>query len=150
MKSKVLWGLLALSLVINVAFLGGAFFLHHKADRWHEMPRAERMERMADRLELSDEQRELFFAIAEARENRRGASWSDIRQQMSDLLLQENVTREAFAAILNADRENRIEDFVDRMMATHAFLWSLDEEKRQHLHEMMNDRDSPLRRALRN
>lgn len=150
MKSKVLWGLLILSLVINVAFLSGAFFLHDKADRWQEMPRAERMERMADKMDLTDEQRELFFAIAETRDSPRGRSWRDVREEMSGLLLQEQVAREDFRAILEADRENLVEDYIDRMMATHAFLWSLDEEQRQEVHEMMNDRDSAFRRALRN
>ena len=150
MKSKFLWGLLALSLVVNVAFLAGAFFLHEKAEDWRKFTLEERIEHMAAQLELSEEQKQLFYAIAEARENRRGKSWSEIRGQMSDLLLKEEVERDDFRVILDSDRANRTEDFVDRMMATHAFLWSLDEEKRQEIHEMMNDRDSAFRRAFRN
>jgi hypothetical protein len=150
MKNKLPWILLALSLVVNVAFLGGAFFLHNKAERWQGMPQAERMERMADRLDLDAGQRQKFMAIAEARDSRRASSWRDVREQISDLLLREDATRDDFRAILNADREARTDDFIDRLMATHAFLMSLPEDKRRDIHEMMGDRDSPIRRALRN
>ena len=74
MKRRLPWILFVLSLILNVALIGGAIYVKGKAEHYRDNPEA-RAEYLVDRLELNDNQRDaltsLMAELEDLREQRR-------------------------------------------------------------------------------
>jgi len=144
MRPKLLWILLAVSLVANVFFAGGALY----AFCFH----GEREGRQISRqLDLNPAQVQGLKALRETVASRRAAmpeSRGGLRAAMLAEIGNPTFDRERVATMLNEWSAERREYFVDTAQDLHAYVATLTPEQREKFMELAQDR-SFLRRLLR-
>jgi Spy/CpxP family protein refolding chaperone len=130
---RLLWVLLALSLALNLFFIGGVFWLHNEASRM-QLPPAERFEMVARKLSLDVNQRAAFdkfinlmrMRSRHLRENNMPLIeeiWSELaKAKPDDALIDHN---------LDETSDNRHAYQLDTSRALRAFLAVLSDEQRQ-------------------
>jgi uncharacterized membrane protein len=148
------WILLALSLALNLFFVGGVFWVRSQAGRGAMGP-AERIERLAKELTLAADQRSAFESFVrtirmKARELREtnqplvDEAWQDFARAQPD----EAVVDKLFEAAANNRRSFQLE----AGRALRAFLVTLNEDQRAAFIALVRSRDNrqtpPLLRQL--
>jgi uncharacterized membrane protein len=153
-RPRLLWVLLALSLALNLFFIGGVFWLRTEASRM-QLPPAERFEMVARQLTLDPGQRAAFDKFIGAmrmrtrhlHENNQPLIeelWAELaKPKPDDALIDHNLDEAA---------NNRHAYQVDTSRALRAFLAVLSDQQRQTFVELAKNRQNrdvpPLLRQL--
>jgi Spy/CpxP family protein refolding chaperone len=140
-KTWLPWTLLALSVALNIFFVGGFFWSHQHAMGWARGPEA-RMERLADRLDLAPPQREELKRLAATMRERGCAAFRDrepAMRELMDMVLADSPDRVAIEARLRAMGEQRIQGMIEMLDTALPFLGSLTPEQRGELGELMRE-----------
>jgi Spy/CpxP family protein refolding chaperone len=151
---RLLWVLLALSLALNLFFIGGVFWLRTEASHMQLAP-AERFEMVARQLSLDATQRAAFdkfinmmrMRTRHLRENNMPLieeTWSELaKAKPDDALIEHNLDEAA---------SNRHAYQLDASRALRAFLAVLSDEQRQTFVSLVKNRENhdvpPLLRQL--
>jgi len=151
--ARLLWILLALSLALNLFFIGGVFWMRSQGHG--PMGPADRVERIAKELSLTPEQRAAFERFArtirmKARDLREtnepliDEAWKDFAKAQPD----EAAVDKLFESAANNRRNFQLETG----RALRAFLATLNEDQRAAFVAMVRNRDNrqapPLLRRL--
>ena len=140
-KTWLPWTLLALSVALNIFFIGGFFWSHQHAMMWARGPEA-RMERLADRLDLAPPQREELKRLAATMHERGRNAFRDrepAMRELMDMVLADSPDRAAIEARLRAMGEKRIQGMIEMLDTALPFLGSLNPEQRGELGELMRE-----------
>lgn len=144
MRPKLMWILLAVSLVANVCFAGGALYAYYS--------HGDRGARHVSReLDLSPAQEQSLKALREAVASRRAAmpeSRGGLRAAMLAELGNPTFDRARVETLLNEWSAERRSYFLDTAQDLHAYVATLTPEQREKFLKMAQDR-SFLRRFLR-
>lgn len=132
MRARLPWILLAISLVLNVAIVGGLLY-EWQGDRFGRG--AERgVERLSEELDLTADQQQLLRnvidGVAERRQARRDAPPSPQRQALVDLLAEESFAEAETQRLLNEMSSERNLLWVEVSRDMHAFVSALDQEQK--------------------
>lgn len=150
MKRRLPWILFILSLILNVALIGGAIYVKGKAEHYRDNPEA-RAEYIVDRLELSDGQRDslvsLMAKLEELRDQREDAR-DDFRERFLAMLAQPELTREDVAAELHSGTDDWIDAFAEKTLLMHGFVQELTPEQREALFSMAREKRGGINRLL--
>jgi len=147
MRARLPWILFGLSLLLNVFFVAGALHDDILSDHPERAERGEVIESIAAQLKLSDAQRR---ALADYRRNvivdlgKKRAAESADRVNYQAMLAEMRRPRfqpEAVAALLGQRYDRRIEFWVDKASALHAYLQTLSPEQRAGFLALAEDRD---------
>jgi uncharacterized membrane protein len=151
MRTKLLWILLAASLLLNLFFAGGVIYSKMTAERLRDEPAA-RFEFVVDELDLSEAERGRLIALRETALARR----DEMRREGRHL-------REAlFKEMAKPDFDQaRVEELLQRrsvlfvtflggiMAETHDFLATLEPERKREFMAMMKREHRFLWRLIR-
>jgi Spy/CpxP family protein refolding chaperone len=140
-KTWLPWILLALSLVLNIFFIAGFFWTRHAMAMWHDPD--ERLEMMADRLDLNQSQRGQLQKVIEEMRSKGLARMEDrraLRREIVDMALQPNPDRAAIASRIEEASRQRVQAMNDMLDAVLPFLASLSPEQRGKLKDLMDQR----------
>lgn len=151
--ARLPWILLALSLALNLFFVGGVFWVRSQGHG--PLPPAERVERLAKRLSLSPDQRAAFERFVrtmrmKARDLREtnqplvDEAWQNFAKAQPDEAAVDKLFEEA--------ANNRRNFQIETGRALRGFLVTLNEEQRATFVGLVNSRDNhkapPLLRQL--
>lgn len=141
MKRRLPWILFILSLILNVALIGGAIYVKSKTEHYRAHPEA-RAEYLADELQLDQSQHDALLSLTEtlteAREQREGQR-QDFRERFLALLAQPELTREDVVRELESGTGDWIQRFTDKMMLIHGFVQKLTPEQREELFSLARE-----------
>jgi uncharacterized membrane protein len=151
MRTKLLWIVLAASLLLNLFFAGGVIYSKMTAERLRDEPAA-RFDFVVDELDLSEAARGRLMALREAAR----ARWDEMRREGRHL-------REAlFKEMAKPDFDQaRVEQLLQRrsvlfvtflggiMAETHDFLATLEPERKREFMAMMKREHRFLWRLIR-
>ncbi len=151
MRTKLLWIVLAASLLLNLFFAGGVIYSKMTAERLRDEPAA-RFDFVVDELDLSEAARRRLMALREAAR----ARWDEMRREGRHL-------REAlFKEMAKPDFDQaRVEELLQRrsvlfvtflggiMAETHDFLATLEPERKREFMAMMKREHRFLWRLIR-
>lgn len=150
MKRRLPWILFVLSMILNVALIGGAIYVKGKAEHYRDNPEA-RAEYLVDRLELSDGQRDslasLMRELEELRDQRDDAR-DDFRERFLAMLAQPQLTREDVTAQLHSGTDDWIDAFAEKTLLMHSFVQDLTPEQREELFSMAREKRGGINRLL--
>jgi len=151
MRPKLLWILLVGSLLLNVFFAGGVIYSKMTAERLRG-DRGWRFDHAAEELDLTQAERDRLMALREAAWERRDEMRREGRHLHEALIAE--MDKPAFdrarVEALLSERSKLFVDFVrDTMADAHAFLATLEPEKRQEFLAMMESDHRFLWRLLR-
>lgn len=151
MRPKLLWILLAASLLLNLFFAGGVIYSKMTAERLRGEPE-QRFDFVADELDLNEAQRGQLMALREAARERRQEMRSEGRN-LHRALIEEmgkpTLDRARIEALLS-ERSKLFVGFIGDVMAdTHGFLGALEPDKRREFLAMMEREHRFLWRLLR-
>ena len=139
MRAKILWILLAGSLLLNAFFAGGYVYSKTTAERLHDRPDA-RFDMVAEELNLSQSEREQLRALRRAL----GAERDRMREEGGPLRqaliaeMREPTFDEGRINELLRERSKLFVTFLGGVMSeTHAFLDGLEPEKKRAFMAMM-------------
>jgi Spy/CpxP family protein refolding chaperone len=135
------WVLLAVSLALNLFLVAGFFWTRGAMAMWRD-PDA-RFEMVADRLELTDPQRQQFRQAMEAMKSKGFGRWEEHRQmrrEIVDMALQPNPDRAAIVARVEQVTRERMQAMTEALDTMLPFLASLTPEQRTELRELMEER----------
>jgi Spy/CpxP family protein refolding chaperone len=142
MRGKLLWVLLAVSLAANVFFAAGVVYTLYTKDRLAGSPE-QRIEFVADRLDLNAQQRAGLLALRE----RAQARFSEVRGdrgQLRDQILTELAKPEfdpaRIKALLAQSSAQREPMFLETAKDMHGFLVTLSPEQRETFLTMARER----------
>ncbi len=142
MRVKLLWILLAVSLVANVFFVAGALYTLYVKDDRSAGPGAN-VDSVAERLALSPEQRDGLLALREkARQGRKGMGEGRESRRAAFLaeLGKPTFDRAGVLALMEARSALRRARIVDVAEDLHAYLATLSPEQRQEFLAMARER----------
>ncbi len=142
MRARLPWILLAISMVLNVAIVGGLLY------GWHGGgfgPRPERaVERVSDYLELNSAQeqelRQVIEGVVERRKARREAPPPPEREALVELLTAETFNEAETQRLLNEMSANRNLHWVEVSRDMHGFVSTLDAEQKEAFLRMAKER----------
>jgi Spy/CpxP family protein refolding chaperone len=151
MRPKLLWILLAASLLLNVFFAGGVIYSKMTAERLRAAP-GERFDFVAAELDLTEAQRQRLMALRAAAQARRQDMRRD-SEHLREALLEEmgkaNLDRARVSELLG-ERSKLFVAFIGDVMAqTHGFLETLEPEQRREFLALMERDHRFLWRLLR-
>lgn len=135
MRVRLPWALLAISVALNLFFVGGVVF-----SRFHQGPPDDdrvsdaRIAAITEQLDLSNAERDGLIALRTDMRERWGAmraSRNAERDNMVEALLDPNLDRAAALALAQQRSNPRDEAVADAMLAMHDYLQSLTEEQRR-------------------
>ena len=148
MGNRLPWVLFALSLALNVFFIGGALYYRATAEQLRNSS-DDRIEALAEQLSLDESQRQGLLTLREELGAMR-RSWREAREPrlevMWQVLAEESYDRERMAELIAAGGEERVERLVTMGEMLHSYMASLKPEQREEFLELMRDRKT--RRAL--
>ena len=150
MKRRLPWILLILSMILNVALVGGAIYVKGKAEHYRDNPEA-RAEYLVERLQLSNMQRDALLSLMEELEDlrdRRDDDRDDFRERFLAMLAQPELTRDDVVRELRSGTEGWIEGFAEKTMLMHGFVQELTPEQREELFGMAREERGGLNRLL--
>lgn len=151
MRPKLLWILLIGSLLLNLFFAGGVIYSKMAAERLRG-DHGRHFDSVADELDLTQAEREALLALREAAWNRRDEMRREgrhLHQALIEEMGKATFDRVRIEALLS-ERSQLFVDFVgDTMADTHAFLETLEPEKRQEFLALMEREHRFLWRLLR-
>lgn len=142
MRARLPWILLAISLVLNVAIVGGLLY-EWQGDRFGRG--AERgVEHLSERLDLTADQQQrlqtVVDGVVERRQARREAPLSPQRQALVDLLAEESFAEAETQRLLNEMSAERNVLWVEVSRDMHAFVSALDAEQKAAFLSMAKER----------
>lgn len=141
MKRRLPWILFILSLILNVALIGGAIYVKSKAEHYRDHPEA-RAEYLADQLQLDQAQHDALLSLTEtldeAKERRKDAR-EDFRERFLALLAQPDLNRGDVVRELESGTGDWVERFTDKMMLIHGFVQELTPEQREELFRLARE-----------
>ena len=150
MRAKLLWILLAASLLLNAFFAGGYVYSKTTAERLRDRPAA-RFDMVAEELDLSQSEREQLRTLRQAV----GAERAQMREQGQPLRqaliaeMSEPTLDEGRVDELLRERSKLFVIFLGGVMSEiHAFLDGLEPEKKQEFLAMMEQEHRFLWRLL--
>lgn len=150
MKRRLPWILFALSLILNVALIGGAVYVKSMAHHYRDHPDA-RAEYLSEQLDLDTGQEnaliEMMGALAAAEEERQEAR-EDFRERFLAMLAQPELTRDDIARELESGTEDWIARFSDKMLQMHGFVQTLTPEQREKLFALARERRGGINRLF--
>lgn len=142
MKAKLPWTLFAVSLALNLFFAGGVVYSKMTAEGVGAEPGA-RLERVAERLALSDDQRAGLVALRDQakseREARRGG-WQSRREAMLAELAEPQLDRQRVRTLMREAMDERAGFIEDRLADLHGYLQTLDARQREAFLAMAGER----------
>ncbi len=141
MRIKLLWAVLAVSLVANAVLAGAVYTLTSSADP--AAKRAAQVESVIQRLGLSPAQRDGLLALREkARQGRKGSreGRESRRAAFIDELAKPAFDRDGVLALMEARSAKRRARIVDIAQDLHAYLATLSPEQRQEFLAMARER----------
>lgn len=150
MKRRLPWILFILSLILNVALIGGAIYVKSKAEHYRDHPEA-RAEYLADQLELDQAQHDALLSLTQALDEakeRRESAREDFRERFLALLAQPDLTREDVVLELESGTGDWIQRFTDKMMLIHGFVQKLTPEQREELFGLAREKRGGINRLL--
>lgn len=151
MHPKLLWILLAASLLLNVFFAGGVIYSKLTADRLRGEPER-RVDFVADELGLNEAQRARLMALREAARERRQdmrVEGEHLRRALIEEMGRPTLDRERVSQLLG-ERSRLFVSFIGEVMAeTHGFLDTLEPEQRREFLALMEREHRFLWRLLR-
>ncbi len=143
MRRRLPWILFVLSLAANIFFLIGVGATYLTERKLAESPE-QRIAFLADRLDLSEEQRQDLRALRDAMAQR----WTGMRGGFRDrrAALMAEVVRPAFdrdrvLALLDRGAAQRRDSLADMAEEVHAFLRTLSSAQRETLLDMLQERN---------
>ncbi len=141
MQRKLPWMLFAASMALNILFVSG--FLVGQASSGQADSAASKLEEVAERLSLSDEQRQglvdLRGRLAERRAGMRDQKQAQ-RQAMWAEMAKPEFDRAAFEDQLSARFDQRRDFFVEFAESLHGYLATLSPEQRTDFIAMAEER----------
>lgn len=142
MRARLPWILLAISLVLNVAIVGGLLY-EWQDDRFGRgSERA--VEHLSEELDLTADQQQLLRnvidGVVERRQARRDAEPSPQRQALVDLLAEESFAEAETERLLNEMSGERNQLWVEVSRDMHAFVSALDQEQQAAFLSMAKER----------
>lgn len=150
MKRRLPWILFILSMILNVALIGGAVYVKGKAEHFRDNPEA-RVEYLVERLELADPQREALKALIENLDelrDQREDERDDFRERFLAMLAQPELTRDDVTRELRSGTDGWIAGFTDKTMLMHGFVQQLTPEQREELFSMAREERGGINRLL--
>lgn len=145
MRAKLPWILFAVSLAINIFFVVGVAYTMKARHDYAASPER-RVEFVADRLDLSDDQRQgLLALLAKAEEQRAGARGDrgdrdQRRAAFLDELAKPTFSRDNFIAMMTERSSQRVEMFANITGELHSYLATLSPEQRAQFLDMAKER----------
>ncbi|MEX1306413.1 MAG: Spy/CpxP family protein refolding chaperone [Rhodovibrionaceae bacterium] len=150
MKRRLPWILFALSLILNVALVGGAVYVKSMAHHYRDHPDA-RAEYLSDELELDAGQEsalmELMQSMSAAKNERQGER-EEFRERFLAMLAQPELTRADIARELESGTGDWIARFSDKMMQMHDFVQTLTPEQREELFALAREKRGGISRLF--
>lgn len=150
MKRRLPWILFVLSLILNVALIGGAVYVKSVAHHYRDHPEA-RAEFLADKLDLDDSQTEELRALVEeldeAKEERRDDR-DGFRARFMAMLAQPDLTREDVVRELRSGTGDWVDRFADKTMSIHGFVQTLTPEQREELFALAREQRGGIGRLF--
>ena len=142
MRTRLLWILLAASMVLNIAIMGGILYTRHGGGPWSGGPdRA--VERLSDKLELSSDQqarlREVVMGAMERRKARRDSPPPQ-RQALIDQLGADQFDEDEVRRLLGELSAERNVQWLAVTRDMHAFVATLDAEQKSEFLRLAKDR----------
>ncbi len=150
MRGKLLWILLAGSLLLNAFFAGGSVYSKTTAERLHDRPEA-RVEMVAEELDLSQSELEQLRALRQAVSAERDRMREQGRPSRQALIAEMNEAAldEGRVDELLRERSKLFVSYLGGVMSeTHTFLDGLEPEKKQEFLAMMEQEHRFLWRLL--
>ena len=142
MRARLPWILLAISLVLNVAIVGGLLYGWQGDRFWRGSERA--IEHLSEELNLTADQQQrlqtVLDGVKERRQARRDAPPSPYRQALVDLLAEENFAEAETQRLLNEMSAERNLQWVEVSRDMHAFVSALDQEQKAAFLSMAKER----------
>lgn len=141
MRKTLVWGVLAVSLAMNIFFAGGVVYSKVTTERLKASPSA-RAEYLAERFELTAEQRDRLLAFQSAMVERRQTlrqGFREARDGLLDELAQPILDRERIAQLRREQSETRNALFEDFTIELHQFLATLSPEQREDFVAMLKE-----------
>ncbi len=142
MRRKLPWILFALSLAANLFFVIGVGTTYVTERDLAKSPE-QRIEFLADRLDLSEERRQDLRALRDALRQRWTGMRGGFRNRRAELMAEvarPDFDRERVLALLDRRAEQRRETLADTAEEVHAFLATLSPAQRQTLLDMARER----------
>lgn len=150
MKRRLPWILFVLSLILNVALIGGAIYVKTVAHHYRDNPDA-RAEYLAEELELDQgQEQELIGLIREldqAKEERRDDR-KDFRDRFMAMLAQPDLSREDVIREMESGTGDWLERFADKTLRIHGFVQTLTPEQREELFALARERRGGITRLF--
>ncbi len=150
MNCRLPWILFVLSLILNVALIGGAVYVKSMAHHYRDNPNAQ-AEYLADELSLDAGQQaaltELMSKLSAAKDDRQEGR-RDSRERFLTMLAQPELTREDIARELEAGSGDWIARFSDKMIEMHAFVQTLSPEQRDELFALAREKRGGINRLF--
>ena len=142
MRARLPWILLAISLVLNVAIIGGLLY-GWQGDRFWRGP-AHAVEHLSEQLDLTVEQEQrlqtVLDGVMERRKAKRDGPPSPQRQALVDLLAEEDFAEAETQRLLNEMSAERNRQWVEVSRDMHAFVSALDPEQKAAFVSMAKER----------
>ena len=141
MRARLPWILLAISLVLNVAIVGGLLYGWQGDRFWRGSDRA--VEHLSEELDLTADQQQRLWTVLdganERRQARRDAS-SPQRAALVDLLGAEDFAEAETQRLLSEMSAERNTMWVEVSRDMHSFVSALDEEQKAAFLSMAKER----------
>lgn len=151
MRNKLLWILLAASLLLNLFFAGGVIYSKMTADRLRDEPAA-RFDFVVGELDLSEAEREQLMVLREtarARRDEMGREGRHLREELFKEMAKPDFDQARIEELLR-QRSALFVTFLSGVMAeTHDFLATLEPERKRAFMAMMKREHRFLWRLIR-
>jgi len=141
-KARLPWILLAVSLALNLFFAGGVIYMKLTAERMTGLS-DQRLEAVAERLELSDDRRAGLEALRERMRSRMATLREERqagRENMLAELAQPKLDRARLSELMHQGMAARGELFEELLVELHAYLGTLSDEQRRSFLELAEER----------
>ena len=142
MRARLPWILLAISLVLNVAIVGGLLY-GWQGDRFKRGPDRV-VAQLSEQLDLSADQQQqlqtMIDGVIERRRARNGAPASPQREALIELLLVEDFAEAEAQRLLNEMSAERNLMWVEVTRDMHGFVSALDPEQQAKFESMAKER----------
>lgn len=138
MRAKLSWALLAISLALNLSFIGGVVYSKLTAEGEDTISDA-RIATVSEELDLSPEERAGLVALRGKIRERWGVlqpANHSTRSVLEEMLLEATLDRDRVLALAREHYEQSSQAVADSMVDLHAYLATLSEAQRRDFVEM--------------